>query len=149
MKGLMKKVWYGTTRFLSRYIWGDYKRGGICGAYHWVRCHTWNRYHVVNISGMSDYKWGWIDTDNKLLYTSFKLLCDFVEKELELEWLSIETKQLYLWWVVERPREIERIHNKYLHSERYMEYLTAQEALVEQENEMLIRLVKLRTILWT
>lgn len=117
-------------------ILGDYKRGGVFGLYHWVRCHVWNRYHVVNISGMDEYDWGWIDSDLKILYANFRILCDFVEKEdpgagkrtfadykVDEEWereivtrqleQSAEIRSLYDWWTETRPKK-HREHDEML-----------------------------------
>lgn len=72
-------------RALGRRIWGDYKRGGIVGLYHWVRCHIWNRYHILDLrttgTGDMDWDYGWRDRDNVMFIACFKILKDFVEKE--------------------------------------------------------------------
>lgn len=51
--------------------------------FYWIRTHTYNKYHIINIKAPEHgYKWGWIDRDNMLFLACFKILCDFVEKEL-------------------------------------------------------------------
>lgn len=120
---VVKRAW--------RRVLGDYKRGGLRGAYHWVRCHVWNRYHVINVSGEDGYDWGWMDRDHVLMLACFKILKEFVEKEdqriglrtvddyggehmTEDERESFEKGQLahereiralYTWWTVDRKRE--------------------------------------------
>lgn len=148
--------------FLQYKIWGDYKCGGVRGFYHWIRCHFWNRYHIINISGVDEYDWGWIDRDRVLLYSSFKILCDFVDQEdpniglrtlkdfgaSDDEWhIKVITAQLekekeiralYTWWTKERP-------------ENWKEYpsFSEEEKLNQQDEDMLIRLAKIRLCLWT
>lgn len=48
---------------------------------YWLRTHTIDRYHIIDIRGMDGYKWGWIDRDHAMYLACFKLLCDFVEQE--------------------------------------------------------------------
>jgi len=49
----------------------------ISRAIWWVRHRTINRYHVVK-TGLEP---GWCDTDEKMLYTCFTMLVDYVEQE--------------------------------------------------------------------
>ena len=132
----------------------------VSNAYYWLRCHLWTRYHIINISGICDYKWGWLDRDNVLLYASFKILQDFVEKEdpkiglrtledfgapckgleahLEIE---REVRAIYDWWVKERPT----MYRAWAESYSWK----VEEELDKTDEEMLIRLVKIRRYLWT
>ena len=77
---------------------------------------------ILKINGL---KKGWCDRDNLLLYSSFQILVDFVEKEKPAEivyWSSSqkhrhvwkEIKELYNWWTSTRPARIDPIDDKNL-----------------------------------
>lgn len=131
----------------------------------------WNRYHVINMSGVDGYSWGWIDSDQLLLYASFKILCDFVEKEdptvglrtvddygqfpagpdegllVQLEH-DAEVRTLYAWWTDERPREW-KAHESLMTVDRGSSTFEREQQLYDRDDEMLIRLIKVRRYLWT
>lgn len=85
--------------------------------YYWLRTHTINRYHIINIKNSVGYKykWGWIDRSEMMLIANFKLLCDYVEKEKPFdhftwegkEHIANEIRELYDWWTKERLRDLE------------------------------------------
>lgn len=127
---------------------------------YWIRTHTYNRYHIINLkkhrSTSIDYKWGWIDKDYALLMVNFIILCDFVEEEKcfkKIDWrwseghqhAAKEIKELYRWWRFGRNREWEMMEVLKNHDEIY----NAEEALHKRDEEMLIRLIKIRRFLWT
>jgi len=130
-------------------------RNRVSNAWYWLRTHLWNRYHIINISNKANkYNWGWIECDQAILYACFKILSNFVEKEMKYncyyvpatehcpEWDQRETEKeiraLYQWWTEERPKELE--------TERYY---GAGEAGDAKDNEMLERLLKIRKNLWS
>lgn len=97
-------------------------------AWYWFRCHTYNRYHMLDLR-QPDYRYGWRDVDNKMLYAIFNLLGEFLNKEkpydlaqdyteeeieadegMKLQHASRkEAKFLYRWWTHGRgEREGER-----------------------------------------
>ena len=162
-KGKKRRVFHAIRNFFARKIWGGYQRGGIAGAYHWVRCHTVRRYGIINLAKYSngEYTWGWIDRDWAMYLACFHLLCDFVEKEdpgvgtrtiqdygddefsrplvaAQVE-DEIEILRLYTWWKTER---------KAAHEAAGYDY-KAREALDAKDEEMLQRLMKVRRRLWT
>lgn len=125
------------------------------------------------------YRYGWIDSDTKMTYALIKILNDFVkyemphwycpsEEEVEAEphllhqrnnWL--EAKTLHHWWNVERLRQ-QKAHDELLHAwsdahkvnapetqQLWDDMKKTEEALEEKEEEMLIRLIKVRRSLWT
>lgn len=63
---------------LPQRIWRKIKRWEPL---YWLRTHTYNRYHIINISGQDGYKWGWIDRSHAMYLACFKLLEEFVELE--------------------------------------------------------------------
>lgn len=96
--------------------------------------------NLLKIESLND---DWRDKDSILLHACFQLLKDFVEKEdLALgntDWnadekhrlAKAEIDELYKWWV------------------SYTESDTPEEDSFELENNMLIRLIKIRWALWT
>jgi hypothetical protein len=100
---------------------------------YWLRSHTVTRYHIIDISGQDNYKWGWIDRDHAMYLACFKILVDFVEKEdpnigscntpeefwpdhiwydtherdgiqNQVNWEK-EIRALYTWWTKQRPAD--------------------------------------------
>lgn len=157
-----------------RYVVGDYKRGGIKGAYHWVRCHAWNRYHLIDIRGHGGYDWGWIDRDEAMLIACFAILCEYVEKEdpsvgtrTLTEWVTdewsrdlvsaqvadeVEIRTLYEWWKRGRKADqdaIEAIAIGCYSGPGWDEYKRLSEAYDAKDDAMLARLLKVRGRLWT
>lgn len=198
MRQKRKRLLYSIWNFLKWKIWGGYHAGGLNGLYHWIRCHTWNRYHIVNVSGIDGYKWGWIDRDHVLLYASFVILSDFVEKEdptVGLRTLADymckcddpeccshdndkncmlaatkaqierekEIRAIYDWWKVERPRDHEECRNildgvevkfgddgvRLSDEKKSHSWYEREQELHKKDEEMLIRLAKIRQSLWT
>lgn len=78
---LWKKVWNGVRKYLHRPVYQ---------AWYWIRCHTYNRYHMVDCGhkNPTGYRWGWQDVDYLMLYSAFELLRRFVELENGLEMLE-------------------------------------------------------------
>lgn len=138
----------------SHFIWK------ISRIFYWLRCHTYTKYHLIDIRDKkNNYKWGYIDPREKLLFSSFKILKDFIEKELAMDtyknlddfvknyenttkddpysthWVDAykEIAILYKWWTVDRSDIINSIedYNK-----------------DQMDNEMLLRLIKIREYLW-
>jgi hypothetical protein len=101
----------------------------------------------LNISTLTD---GWCESDTVMLHACFQLLVDCIEKEQLLnghvDWTNDEPhfkakkeiQELYAWWKErtkkEQNDEIDPIWTEKQH---------------EQDTEMLIRLVKIRSFLWT
>jgi hypothetical protein len=49
---------------------------------YWLRCHTYNRYHILDMSNKTnDWDWGWKDADSQLLYATMAILVMHIEKE--------------------------------------------------------------------
>jgi hypothetical protein len=79
----------------------------------------------------------WIDSDDLMLHSCFQILKDFVEKENGDTLINYESHKdfvdevrfLYNWWV-ERIKKI------------------TTDKQMEEDDLMLIRLIKIRTMLW-
>lgn len=159
----------------------------IGNVFYWIRCHTYNKYHLINISGQDDYRWGWIDRDRVITLACFKVLCDYVEKEshqIDWEWCerARENKKtmdyLYNWWKVERPRKLKEIedfcetdtHRPFQgdikwdknkdgtwslpeptkeEKEHTDKFIKMDQALEQEEDDNLIKLMKIRRCLWS
>lgn len=117
-----------TVKWLSRWP-------RIRDAFYWLRTHTYNRYHILNLKeaepeNKDGYKWGWIDRTNALPLAAFLVLRKFVEEEhpwncsdyikkLEVDGDEYgelpnlreqqkdyeEITSLYNWWTKERLEE--------------------------------------------
>lgn len=74
----LKRIYYAIANY---HLWRITRF--ISNCFYWLRTHTYNRYHIINIKSPNNgYKWGWIDRDHAMFYGMFHLLCDFVEKEM-------------------------------------------------------------------
>jgi hypothetical protein len=148
-------------REILRTIWRKLDRIKVfgCEPFYWLRTHTVDRYHLIDIGGMDGYKWGWIDRDHAMLLANMRLLCDYVEKEYDfINWKSdprhrhagTEIKLIYHWWKVVRPAR----HAEYLALSRRPSYsvresINMASRLEEDDTSMLIRLMKVRGYLWS
>lgn len=97
----------------------------ISHALYWLRTHTYNRYHLLDLRDAEPekpegYRWGWIDRSNSLQLACFLTLRQFVEQEepwrpdptgydgAALESIQAqaaaydEIMALYRWWTVDR-----------------------------------------------
>jgi hypothetical protein len=140
---------------------------------------TVRRYHVLDLrDGGNGYGIGWYDTDTRMLQANFLLLKEFVEGEepfkiIDWEWseessaAGKEIKTLYHWWTVERgekhaaldrewatvgspeliPREGGGI--RFQLDPKSKELLEKRDLLDLEDDEMLLRLIKIRHFLWT
>ena len=87
---------------------------------------------------------GWRDKDDVILHACFQLLKDFVEQEREMieiiDWESdeetknakLEIDFLYNWWMKRVDKEDDLDEKQY-----------------EEDNQMLLKLIKARKYLWT
>lgn len=135
---------------------------------YWLRCHTYNRYHVVDCRNRF-YKWGWSDVDYLMLYSAFALLQRFVEKEDGLKSLECQGEAFRneaKKWLDRMDKESMEIHVECLEEAerrdrtydevRYLWHWWTKERFEtnidddhERDTEMLVRLVKVRGSLWT
>lgn len=128
-----------------------------------------------NVEG---YRWGWCDRDHLLLLSSFLILRDFVEKEkpqrpdvsecdesekeaiIDQQSAHDEIMALYNWWVKDRFAEhaafekaIDEAHERWRANssdrELAQKMFDADDAERKRDDEMLLRLLKIRHHLWT
>lgn len=182
---------YPTRYFLSETLpmWFNvHVKRRVTDVWYWIKCYTLPKYkyHVLDLKqpayveqGFPGYKYGWIDSDTKMLYALFNILNIFVkdempnwycpsEEEAQAEphllyqrnnWL--ETKAIHYWWNVERVRQM-KVHYDLLHKWSEAKRTDAPEAhqlwddlqkiekvQEDKEDEMIARLLKIRRSLWT
>lgn len=142
------------------------------------------RYHMLDLrqpkkKGKYSYRWGWIDSDSKMLYALFNIFNAFVKDELPNMYCPseeevqanpymmtqrlhyLEIKAIHYWWNVERERQLtahsELLNKwsdaKHAHSSdehQLWDDLQKLEAANDaKEDEMIGRLMKIRRSLWT
>lgn len=136
------------------------------------------RYHMLDLRQPNGYRYGWQDTDRRMLYANFNLLNEFVKHEMEDFYCPtpdecsdegsriqrntyFEIHEIHNWWNVERQKElnaIDKLTNDWWKakkaidpraSELFDELQSLKQKYDEKEEEMLIRLIKVRKSLWT
>ncbi len=132
---------------------------------YWIRANTYNRYHWVD-ARTPEYRWGWQDTDYRMLAACFNLFFECVEKEHLLTYwawtddekrteIRYEIDRLYHWWSEERwddLKNLEAMHRD--HKDGFdlgntMSTWERQKELEELDQLMFHRLVNVRQYLWT
>lgn len=142
----------------------------------WMLHRTTHRFNRVKIKSL---KPGYYDIDYRMLHACFQLLVDYVENERPFEiidWdhddesrqIAQEIKELYYWWKNEYPMRREPIHDideslvpplTVVCRGDLTEYPAWEEACKKtqeleerwdrEDDENLIRLMKIRPYLWT
>lgn len=153
---------------------------------YFFKCHLLpsHRYHFLDLrqpkkKGKYSYRWGWLDSDSKMVYALFNILNTFVEEELPNMYCPseedvnanpymasqrnhyLEIKAIHYWWNIERERHIQ-LHDDLLNrwstakqtrdpaEHQLWDELQKMEAAAEiKEDEMIGRLIKIRRSLWT
>ena len=115
-------------------------------SWYWLKCRLWHRYNVVVCRPLPPT---WCDRDYLMLFTTFQILEDFVDREQGHFFENVYP--LYLDCGKERTREEERdwdaIRNLYVwwQSRKADKYADDY----DEDNAMLKRLIDLRKYLWT
>ena len=140
---------YPTRYFLTETLprwWSRYITRSWDTAWYWLRTHTYDRYHILDLRNQF-YNWGWQDVSEKLLYANFNLLVEFIEGEepftvIDWDWddqrseIGWEILALYWWWKHDRAVE---------HAAEDAD----SDELDERDQLMLHRLIEVRQYLWT
>lgn len=144
--------------------------------WHWVLYRTTHKFHIIKLKTLEP---GYYDIDHRMLHACFQLLVEYVEKEKPfdiIEWdadeesrhVALEIKDLYFWWKNAYPARHEPIHDvdrslvpplSVICSGNLSEYPAWDEACnktlaltiqwSEEDDRNLIRLMKIRSYLWT
>ncbi len=135
-------------------------------------------YHLVDLRG-NGYRGGYLDTDVRILFACFKLFEEFYKTEYPgpVKWepkVSREIEALHAWWKRGR-REVQKRAERLSRAGRFVEtkapigrnrrtwtwrsswrspvakrkWMAAWRKVEEQDQKMLLRLMKIRERLWT
>jgi hypothetical protein len=195
----------GIRRWLES--WRRWPFRHISRAMYWLRSHTLDRYHVLNIRNKRNgYAWGWLDRSEGILFANMAILVGFIEEEkafdCHVDWRSAaemvaagektdggrnanydahavakkEMLEIYRWWTHERkiehdrhdvlssrafphPFEFERTEDGMYRGkepppteaelELRAQYSSMEGVLEARDEEMMIRLIKVRGYMWT
>jgi hypothetical protein len=137
------------------------------------------RYHMLDLRQENGYRYGWQDVPEKMLYAMFNLLGEYLNKENPMKWydseesyndpaikeqiaLINEAKEIYHWWTVGREEEALKIdeltslwcrakeNTDKIGRELYWKELAELKKNRDaKEDEMVLRLMKIRRSLWT
>ena len=142
--------------------------------HYYIKCHVIpsHRFHILDLrqphSKVNDidyYSHGWMDVSDRMLLANFTLLSHFVEGELDsvqcpsLEEIAakegdektfllesrkeyFEIVDLYRWW--KEDRKIEAVQVKKAMKEDSKRWIVLDKLFNDKEEEMLIRLIKIR-----
>lgn len=135
--------------------------------YYWFYYRLVKNWSIVN-SGLPR---GYHDKPELMLHCNFQLLKDFVEKEKPGEMINWESDEnhsyawneiqsLYNWWIKDFPQRVELEENIYSQTEQkeinkeqkrelYKELAELEKQWNIENNENLIRLMRVREYLWT
>lgn len=145
---------------------------------HTMKEYCFHKIDLRQPKGSSyEYRWGYLDACEQIMLANFTILCKFVEngsptnllasytiEEIQAQGLMVqheaylETMAVYNYWKVERKQlldESDRLFDEYKDEEDQSVYRAkqqlwwnAREAFDLKEDEMLIRLMKIRRALW-
>lgn len=174
-------------KFIRYKLWFPIK-GPFDKALYYLKSHLIpsKRYHMLDLrqtcndkNDLDCYRYGWIDTDNRMLYALFNLLDQFVKHELDNMFcpteediqndpslqnqkdLILEIKAIHHWWHKERKLEYKihddaleawsmARHNGLPHTDKLWQKLQQSDIDFEAKtDEMIARLMKIRRSLWT
>lgn len=140
---------YPIRYFLSETLFikiAIFKQHFIKDPIYFLKCFFWYRYNIIRIRTLPVT---WNDRDDVLLHGVFQILTDFIEKEKPFEKFVTknslnkkdwdELKEIYCWWQL-RIESTKNDGNKHWDEEKRQ---------WEKDTEMLIRLIKVRGLMWT
>ncbi len=178
------KFWFSKTLddFLEYKLWIPFTRP-IIKFYDYIVYNfvPSKKYHLLDLRqpknkyNVDNYKYGWRDVPDKMLYAMFNLLGDYLNKEkphdltkfysrdqinadagLKMQQDALdEAREIYRWWCEDRKIAISE-HNALLEkwgdNRNYisLDELNEKEKIIDQKtDEMVLRLIKIRRTLWT
>lgn len=148
-------------RFIKHFIW---KRTHLLD----LRQRSW-------VPGCDEYDWGYIDPRETMLYSCMTCLGRFIEEtdaKNHLEWLKLELMKttedmgrgiiedsialytealaIHRWWTSDRKAKFlaMQLSDKYQTTEERQETFSKWDAFEAEEDEMLVRLMRIRRGLW-
>ena len=159
-------------------------RYNVREALYWLKTHLIpkHRYHFLDLrqpkGGGFNYRWGYINPDDKMMLAVFNILCEFIEKEgptnpLDNSTLAelsaqgqmtyyngyLEMMELYNWWRTGRRQEHDKVEeffstyreekNHVIYNQKSNQWIQMNQELDKKDDEMLERLMKIRRQLWS
>ena len=128
----------------------------VTDPWYWLRCRIWHRFNVIYIKTLSPT---FHDRDRVLLHAAFQILTDFVDREHPFDHFDVtasdnradweEILRLYAWWTVERPAKLELLNTPCTTPTILRAVREAEEEHENEDQEMLVRLILVRKMLWT
>jgi hypothetical protein len=136
---------------------------------YYIRMRFIYRHHLIDTKLT---KGNWYDTDTRMLHGMMNLLVEFIEKENPFEIVSYDTDDysknikgemlaIYAWWknYPNRQKEIDAVISDWfkdrktpdarLYRAKLEKTQTVEQLLEDEEQAMLMRLIKIRKGLWT
>lgn len=157
-----------------RFVWRV--QHALVEAYYWIKHRTWHPWNVVKIRTLGpDYN----DPDETLLHAAFAVLSRYAETsdwrgiswesgEFQTKRVNDEIQALYDWWTKVRPNRestappIDRsmddlkvgtpeydVHYENVYRPWMDAYMAWEDRCTQEDEDMLIRLAKIRSYLWT
>lgn len=121
-------------------LWGEFK--------YWYKMRYVMRTHILETGLKSGV---YYDLNHRILHACFNELCKYVDKCREYVLVEEELDELYSWWkenYLKRDNPWETITQE-THGNKYYEIVQEIERKRwEEEQEMFIRLIKVRDKLW-
>jgi hypothetical protein len=115
---------------------------------HWYNIRYLRKTHVLD-TGLKPGKYH--DLDYRILHACFNEFCKYVDERRKYVRVEEELDELYDWWketYLQRDDPWETI-TKETHGDKYYEVIREEEKKRwEEEQEMLVRLIKVRDKLW-
>lgn len=150
-----RRRWY---RFVTR-AWHNY----VHEPWYWLKCAVWHQYNVIHVTTLPPT---WMDRDTVMLHACFQILTDFVDREHPFDHFDTirstnrtdweEVLRLYAWWTVERPcrpASYGDVTNEDLIAAflegRVLKGTEIKKQYNDEDQEMLVRLILVRKMLWT
>lgn len=167
----LRKLW---NRFAGRF--SDMKYWFVS---HFIPKRKYHLLDLRQPKANGDYRYGWLDSDHQMIFALFNILNNFVKNEMphwycpseeEIAFdasllhqrnIFLEVKAIHYWWNVDRKRQDKR-KDHLLHDwheakkisvskehQLWEDLRKAETALEDKEDEMILRLIKIRRSLWT
>jgi hypothetical protein len=156
------------------YVWSMNRK--VSDFLYHIKSVTYKKQHLLDLrqpkGSWQEYKYGFRDKVNTIVYANFNILCEFVEKEYNgrhdihqhIEELKAEKDQydptpqinflekvleLYDWWKVELPKKGKELEEVLMSDIENNEYFDKEHALDLEINEKLKEIIDNRLFFWT
>jgi hypothetical protein len=158
------------------YIWSVNHK--INHFFYYIKSVTYKKQHLLDLrqpkGSWCEYKYGFCDKVNTIVYANFNILCEFVEKEYngrhdifqhieqlksprdkdsfdptpQINFLE-KVLELYDWWKIELPKKSKELEDILMSDIKNNEYFDKENALELEINEKLKEIIDNRLFFWT